>query len=566
MMPRSRLNTLMNLHHRHQARINQRALLCNGTGKHNHSDAVAEGGTGHSTAGTKSPTKSKATAFTVDRSTLPGGGWYDDDEKAELDADDAGDGNGRDGKTKYSCTQLANKETLTPLAKDLQYYIKMRGPISLHDYIAQTANHSLYGYYQQTPQVIGEGGDFITSPEISQLFGEIIAVWLVSVWTSLGSPPRVRLVELGPGKGTLMKDILRVAARFPAFLAALSVHMVEMSESMRRLQKVALGCAGQAGRADDREGIYSLPSSGGMPSITWYKMFSQVPAPPSEPLLLVAQEFLDALPVHQFVYTEKGWREKLVDVDESTSDGDRYNFRSVLARSATPAAKAFFGEEEVATGIGADIRRKVEKDVEALRNDVGAGTGGRRSASGGDDAAATKLQASTSNVKDSKDTKDTGVLSVGDEIEICPLALATTEDIARQLVACGGAGLLVDYGEMFTQGDSLRGFKRHQQVNIYSEPGLVDITADVDFATCAKHASMKGAKVFGAVAQGDFLMRMGIVERLERLIELPTTTEEQATTMVTAFRRLVGEADNGMGKRFKVMALSDSKTRVEGFD
>lgn len=556
---RQRLKTLTNLHHQYQVRLNQRCVLfSSGKWTHCRRDTVAEGVTSRTKDGVKqSSLKSKTTAFAVDRSTLPGGGWYDDDEVEVNAMDHAGDGSSNTGRVKDSCVQLANKETLTPLAKDLQYYIKMRGPISLHDYVAQTANHSIYGYYQQTPQVIGEGGDFITSPEISQLFGEIIAVWFISVWKSLGSPQRIRLVELGPGKGTLMKDILRVAKRFPAFMAALSVHMVEMSESMRQLQKDALGCADGEGRTDDREGTCTLQPSGGMPAITWYKMFSQVPAPTSEPLLLVAQEFLDALPVHQFVYTEKGWREKLVDIDESTSEADRYNFRSVLARSATPAAKAFFGGE--GAGVAAAARRKVERDIDALRSDIGVGKTGQRSVTGSSSGAlpAKKLQS---------DDKDAGALAVGDEIEICPLALATTEDVAKQLVACGGAGLLIDYGEMFTQGDSLRGFKRHQQVSIYSEPGFVDVTADVDFAMCAKHASMKGAKVFGAISQGDFLMRMGIVERLERLIELPTTTDEQATSMVSAFRRLVGEAENGMGKRFKVMAISDNKTEVEGFD
>jgi len=152
---------------------------------------------------------------------------------------------------------------------------------------------------------------------------------------------------------------------------------------------------------------------------------------------------------------------------------------------------------------------------------------------------------------------------VGDEIEISPLVLATVEDIAKQLSVCGGAGLIVDYGEMFTQGDSLRGFKRHQQVSIYSEPGLVDITADVDFAACAKHAVRQGAKVYGAVHQGEFLLRMGIVERLEHLIELPTTTEEQATKMLAAFRRIVGsDSADGMGKRFKVMAITYPNVRI----
>ena len=376
--------------------------------------------------------------------------------------------------------------------------------------------------------------------------------------------------------------------------------MVEMSESMRALQKQTLGCRPRTAAARTTttahvdDGLSSsvssasdgageeqpLQTSGGVP-ITWHKMFSKISSPKvahSVPLLLVAQEFLDALPVHQFVYTAKGWREKLVDVDESSKVDDKLHFRSVLARSVTPATRAFFGSGQVDSSSGdrgnggADtttsssssssasatlLQRKIEADVNALREDVGLGTGSDVSRISRTDGR--KGGAATAAVQQQ--------LSIGDEIEISPLALATMEDIAKQLAVCGGAGLIVDYGEMFTQGDSLRGFKRHQQVSIYSEPGLVDITADVDFAACAKHAVRQGANVYGAVPQGEFLLRMGIVERLEQLIELPTTTDEQATKMLAAFRRIVGsDSADDMGKRFKVMAITDPNVRIDGFE
>ena len=110
------------------------------------------------------------------------GGWQDDDV-AEEDNDDKGEGR-RKGNPKRTVQPMIHKEQLTPLAKDLQYYIKLRGPITLHDYVGQTSNHSLHGYYQQklSQPVIGEAGDFITSPEISQLFGEMIGIWLISAW------------------------------------------------------------------------------------------------------------------------------------------------------------------------------------------------------------------------------------------------------------------------------------------------------------------------------------------------------------------------------------------------
>ena len=403
----------------------------------------------------------KKIAFSIDRSTLIGG-WQDDDTEADNE-DKVG---ARKVNPSRNTQPLTHKEQLTALAKDLQYYIKMRGPITLHDYVGQTSNHSLHGYYQQKlPQpVIGEAGDFITSPEISQLFGEMIGVWLISAWKSLGSPSKIRLVELGPGKGTLMNDILRVAVRFPAFYDALSVHMVEMSESMRALQKQTLGCRPRTAAARTTttahvdDGLSSsvssasdgageeqpLQTSGGVP-ITWHKMFSKISSPKvahSVPLLLVAQEFLDALPVHQFVYTAKGWREKLVDVDESSKVDDKLHFRSVLARSVTPATRAFFGSGQVDSSSGdrgnggADtttsssssssasatlLQRKIEADVNALREDVGLGTGSDVSRISRTDGR--KGGAATAAVQQQ--------LSIGDEIEISPLALATVEDIAK---------------------------------------------------------------------------------------------------------------------------------------
>ena len=94
---------------------------------------------------------------------------------------------------------------------------------------------------------------------------------------------------------------------------------------------------------------------------------------------------------------------------------------------------------------------------------------------------------------------------------------------------------------------------------------MVDITADVDFSLCAKTALKSGVKVHGSISQGEFLMRMGIVDRVQNLIELPSTSDEQAGEMVSSFRRLVGDGDGGLGKRFKVMSITDPATEIEGF-
>ncbi|MBI4967514.1 MAG: SAM-dependent methyltransferase [Rhodospirillales bacterium] len=143
-------------------------------------------------------------------------------------------------------------------------------------------------YYAQGA-AIGREGDFITAPEISQVFGELIGAWLFAQWQVLGAPDPVRVVELGPGRGALIADLLRVAALRPAFAKAIDLHLVETSKALRARQKQALG---------------------GRPA-RWHDSFDEVP---EGPLLLVANEFLDALPVRQWVRREDGWRERLVGV------------------------------------------------------------------------------------------------------------------------------------------------------------------------------------------------------------------------------------------------------------
>src|SRR5262249_39442565 len=140
------------------------------------------------------------------------------------------------------------------------------------------------GYYA-TRDPLGAAGDFVTAPEVSQVFGELIGLWCADVWTQMGRPDPVLLVELGPGRGTLMGDALRALAVAPGFRRALRLHLVETSPALRAAQANSLAAAGPA----------------------WHESLDQVP---SGPLLLIANEFLDALPVRQFVRRGKGWHER----------------------------------------------------------------------------------------------------------------------------------------------------------------------------------------------------------------------------------------------------------------
>ena len=169
--------------------------------------------------------------------------------------------------------------------------IEAQGPISVAQFMTLALLDPREGYYA-TRDPLGAGGDFTTAPEISQMFGEMIGLWLVQAWADQGSPKRPRLVELGPGRGTLMADILRVAQVAPDFTAELDVVLVEASPALQEIQ------------ADRLRGLGA--------DISWQHQFDDSLA--DRPLFLVANEFFDALPLRQYVKTDRGWCERMVTV------------------------------------------------------------------------------------------------------------------------------------------------------------------------------------------------------------------------------------------------------------
>ncbi|CAA6603969.1 conserved hypothetical protein [Rhodospirillaceae bacterium LM-1] len=165
--------------------------------------------------------------------------------------------------------------------------IRKHGPIDLERFMALAVQN----YYAQGA-AFGREGDFTTAPEISQIFGELIGAWCCLIWESLGSPAYFHLVELGPGRGALMTDLLRAAQMMPGFQKAARLHLVETSPALRVLQAKALdGYAPQ-----------------------WHDRFESIPN--DAPMILVANEFLDALPIRQYVRHQDGWRERLIGLDE----------------------------------------------------------------------------------------------------------------------------------------------------------------------------------------------------------------------------------------------------------
>ncbi len=187
----------------------------------------------------------------------------------------------------------------TPLARQLIERIARSGPISVRDYMDACLNDPVHGYYR-AQRAIGSEGDFITAPEISQVFGELIGLWAAVVWQQMGAPSRVRLVELGPGRGTLMRDALRAARRVPGFRAALDVVLVEQNVTLTAMQRAALGDAGVSVRwAGGLDAVAHEHEAAGGASI------------------IIANEFLDVIPVTQLAFDGEAWFERGVGLDEA---------------------------------------------------------------------------------------------------------------------------------------------------------------------------------------------------------------------------------------------------------
>ena len=359
-------------------------------------------------------------------------------------------------------------ESLT--VEKLLYQKLASGPIPVAEYMRLVLGHPRLGYYAtRTP--FGRDGDFITAPEISQIFGELIGLWAAHVWGLMGSPPEINLVELGPGRGTLMADALRACGKVaPKFLAASKIHFIETSPALRQEQKRAMG---------------DHPAA-------WYDKFSQIP---KGPLIVIANEFLDALPVHQLVRTGAGWCERQI---ASSPDGDLF---FTVANKPSP--------------LSAQLHPMVANSA------------------------------------------------VGSVAEISPKATAVVAAIADRIRNNEGAALLIDYGyEESAAGDTLQAVKQHRRHEVLAEPGSADLTAHVDFAALCRAAQSTGVRIFGPVAQGLFLQRLGISERTESLMRDADLIER--LEIESQVERLISPKQ--MGNLFKVLGIaSNNLSLLPGF-
>lgn len=184
-------------------------------------------------------------------------------------------------------------EEHSALEAEIRRRIALGGPMPISEFMALCLLDPTHGYYT-THDPFGARGDFITAPEISQMFGELVGIWASAVWKQMGAPENVRLIELGPGRGTMMKDALRAVQIVPEFRSAIVVHLVEISPALRAQQEKTLEGAG-------------VP-------LIWHGSLGDVPKGPA---IIFANEFFDALPINQAIKTERGWHERRIQIDPS---------------------------------------------------------------------------------------------------------------------------------------------------------------------------------------------------------------------------------------------------------
>ena len=203
---------------------------------------------------------------------------------------------------------------MNALERELRAIIESEGPIGVERYMALCLQHPLHGYYT-TRDSIGHGGDFITAPEVGQMFGELIGLWAAQTWIAMGAPHVLRLVELGPGRGTLMADALRATRIVPGFLEAAWVDLVETSPRLESKQRQKL--------------------EGATKHIAWHRAVDDLPEGPA---IVIANEFFDALPVRHYVRGETAWHERVVGLapDGALGFGAAAVPIEIAARSGTP--------------------------------------------------------------------------------------------------------------------------------------------------------------------------------------------------------------------------------------
>lgn len=323
---------------------------------------------------------------------------------------------------------------MTPLKAKLAALIQETGPLPVSAYMAACLYDPAHGYYASRP-AIGGDGDFLTAPETSQMFGELIGSWAAANWLAMGAPDPLCWVELGPGNGTLSADAWRAFKAAPGLRDAAQLHFIEVSPDLRARQIAALAAVG-AGVTHRQSVAETLEA----------------------PTLLIANEYLDCLPIRQFVRGARGqtWHEKLLGPVSRGGDGLTFGLGPPLQPQQIPAYQPDPPLAEAPAGAVWEFAPGLSTEIAA---------------------------------------------------------------IAARLQAHPGAALIIDYGAPRAGfGDTLQAMKAHTKVDPLDEPGAADLTAHVDFSAIAALAWSHGLKTWGPVGQGAFLQALGLDVRAEALM------------------------------------------------
>ncbi len=367
--------------------------------------------------------------------------------------------------------------------------IRVRGPMSIATWMKDCLTHPRFGYYTRMEEdashnVLGVAGDFVTSVEMSPMFCGMMGVWARQSWSQLGRPEQVLLAELGPGSGKLMAA---VAGAMKKDGARLEVHLVEASKGLRKKQEAMLG---------------------GEAQVTWHETVAELESAAAErsaPVIVLAHEYFDALPIYRFQFTDlMGWCEEMIDISgepkagspeaAERAEGGGLPLRLVLSPGPTPPAVI----------LGRNPPKKP-----------------------------------------------------GMRIEVSAEAQSDMQRVAR-MVARGGAAIVVDYGSFGPSESSLRGIAQHQFVDPMEWPaGECDLSADVDFRMLSNVAKTAGCSVSSCLTQRDFLRKLGIEVLLVSQIE-KVASESDAEQLVSQYNRVVDE----MGEIYKVLVVGSSDAVV----
>lgn len=362
-------------------------------------------------------------------------------------------------------------QTETPLTTRLRAKIADTGPISVAEFMTLCLLDPVDGYYP-TRDPLGSDGDFITAPEISQMFGECLGLWVIQSWLDMGAPEQFNLVELGPGRGVMMADMLRAMALRPECLSACNIVLIEASAALQAVQAKTLGRSGAAVEWADR-----------------------IEAVNDDPCLIIGNEYLDCLPIRQFICTRASdqqnvpatWSERRVGADEN---GLRFE------TDQQPISAA------------------LQQTLPATHPDP----------------------------------------QLGDLLEICPAAAQLIDHLKTRFMDAAGRALFIDYGPARTEfGDTLQALKRHEKVGTFAAPGDSDLTARVDFAALAAQARAAGLSVSGPHSQSNFLRALGIEARAVSLLR---GNPDAKPKIMRQLHRLLDP--NEMGALFKALCISSA--------